>query len=50
MNVLIVYTHPVQRSFNRAVLGAVERGLAEAGHVVKLADLYAEDFTVRHNT
>jgi NAD(P)H dehydrogenase (quinone) len=44
MNVLIVYTHPIQRSFNRAVLGAVERGLAEAGHVVKLADLYAEDF------
>jgi NAD(P)H dehydrogenase (quinone) len=44
MNALIVYTHPVQRSFNRAVLGSVERGLAEAGHVVKLADLYAEDF------
>lgn len=44
MNVLVVYTHPVKASFNRAILGAVEEGLAEAGHRVQVADLCAEWF------
>ncbi|MBY8974609.1 NAD(P)H-dependent oxidoreductase [Rhodobacteraceae bacterium NNCM2] len=44
MKVLVVYTHPVKKSFNRAILGAVEEGLAEAGHEVRIADLYAEGF------
>lgn len=44
MNVLVVYTHPVKNSYNRAILGAVEEGLAEAGHDVQVADLYAENF------
>ena len=44
MRVLIVYTHPVRKSFNRAVLEAVTKGLTEAGHEVKVADLCAENF------
>ena len=44
MRVLIVYAHPVARSFNRAILEAATRGLTEAGHEVKLADLHAEQF------
>lgn len=43
-NVLVVYTHPVKSSFNRAILAEVEKGLAEAGHSVQVADLYAEGF------
>lgn len=43
-NVLVVYTHPVKTSFNRAILAEVEKGLAEAGHSIKVADLYAEGF------
>ena len=44
MNVLIVYTHPVKLSFNRAILERVETGLLGEGHQVRIADLYAEDF------
>ncbi|MGI9353316.1 MAG: NAD(P)H-dependent oxidoreductase [Rhizobiaceae bacterium] len=44
MKVLIVYCHPVKGSFNRAILGAVEKGLAQAGHETQVADLYAENF------
>ncbi len=44
MKVLIVYTHPVKKSFNRAILEAVKESLIEAGHEVKIADLYDEGF------
>ncbi|MGI9407891.1 MAG: NAD(P)H-dependent oxidoreductase [Hyphomicrobiaceae bacterium] len=44
MNVLVVFAHPVRASFNRAILDAVEAGLAEAGHSVQVADLCAEGF------
>lgn len=44
MRVLIVYAHPVAKSFNRAILEAAARGLIEAGHEVKVADLCAEQF------
>lgn len=43
-NVLVVYTHPIKDSFNRAVLKEVVKGLKEAGHVVDVADLYSEEF------
>ena len=44
MNVLAVVAHPVPTSFNHAIRREVEAGLAEAGHEVKVADLYAEGF------
>ena len=44
MKVLIVYTHPVKASFNRAILEAVKESLLEAGHEIRVADLYAEKF------
>ena len=47
MNVLVIYTHPIKESFNRKILAAVEQGLGESGHRVKIADLYAENFHVR---
>ena len=44
MNVLIVYSHPNPKSFNHALLLAVQDGLKSAGHAVKVRDLYAEPF------
>ena len=44
MKVLIVFTHPVKKSFNRAILERVNAGLSSAGHEVQTADLYAEGF------
>ena len=44
MNVLIVYAHPIETSFNHALLESVKNSLVEAGHAVKIADLYAENF------
>jgi NAD(P)H dehydrogenase (quinone) len=44
MNILIVYAHPNEKSFNRGVLEAVSAGLNEAGHTIKVKDLYAENF------
>ncbi|MEM7292689.1 MAG: NAD(P)H-dependent oxidoreductase [Pseudomonadota bacterium] len=44
MNVLIVYTHPVKKSFNRAILDAVSETLVTNGHEVRVADLYVENF------
>ena len=34
MNVLIVYSHPNPKSFNHALLQAVQDGLKSAGHAV----------------
>lgn len=44
MNILTVIAHPVPTSFNHAIRREVEAGLADAGHSVKIADLYAEGF------
>lgn len=44
MNILIVYTHPLEKCFNRLVLERTERALQYSGHAVKTADLYAENF------
>lgn len=44
MNVLIVYAHPNPKSFNRALLHSSQRGLEQAGHTVRIKDLYAEQF------
>ncbi|HTI00774.1 MAG TPA: NAD(P)H-dependent oxidoreductase [Acidisoma sp.] len=44
MKVLLLYTHPVESSFNAAVHEAALRGLRKAGHSVDDCDLYAEGF------
>ncbi len=44
MKVLIVFTHPNPKSFNHALLDKVSKGLKEAGHEVRIKDLYQEKF------
>ncbi len=44
MRALVVYCHPVPESFVSALREAVVSGLREAGHEVRLIDLYGEDF------
>jgi len=44
MNVLIVFTHPNQQSFNHALLESITAGLKESGHEVRIKDLYQENF------
>ena len=44
MKVLIVFTHPNPNSFNHALLDKVSAGLKQAGHEVKIKDLYQENF------
>ncbi len=44
MKVLIVFTHPSSNSFNHALLNNIASGLTQAGHEVKIKDLYKESF------
>ncbi|MFT5220087.1 MAG: NAD(P)H dehydrogenase (quinone) [Planctomycetota bacterium] len=44
MNILVIYTHPRADSLNHSLLEATIRGLEQAGHQIKVADLYAENF------
>ena len=44
MRVLVVYCHPVAESFAAAAHRTILEALAEAGHQVADADLYAENF------
>lgn len=44
MRVMIVYAHPVDTSFNAAILAVVRDTLARRGHEVDVCDLYAENF------
>jgi NAD(P)H dehydrogenase (quinone) len=44
MRVLTVYAHPNPKSFCHAILDEFTRGLADAGHVSEVVDLYAIDF------
>lgn len=44
MRVLIIYAHPNPNSFNHALLERCQEGLTEAGHEVRIKDLYAENF------
>ena len=44
MRVLVIYSHPVETSFNAALHGVVVERLRGAGHEVDDCDLYAEDF------
>jgi len=44
MKVLIVFTHPNPESFNHALLENITAGLEDAGHEVRIKDLYQENF------
>jgi len=44
MRVLVVYCHPCEESFNRAIRDVAIRSLEEAGNEVRLLDLYAIGF------
>jgi NAD(P)H dehydrogenase (quinone) len=47
MRILTVFAHPKRASYSGAVLDAFLRGLGDAGHEWKLADLYTEGFDPR---
>jgi NAD(P)H dehydrogenase (quinone) len=47
MNVLIVYAHPEPKSFNAALRDLAKSTLEAKGHVVRISDLYAQDFEAR---
>ena len=47
MNVLLVRAHPLEDSFNGALLARTQAGLQRAGHAIDLLDLYADDFDPR---
>jgi putative NADPH-quinone reductase len=44
MRILLVYCHPCEESFNRAICDTAMTALAETGHDVRLLDLYAVGF------
>lgn len=44
MNTTIVFAHPYEGSFNKAVLDAAQEGLRAAGDQVEVIDLYREGF------
>lgn len=44
MNVLVVYCHPDPESFNASIRDTVVDALRQAGHQVRLLDLYADGF------
>ncbi|HHZ08572.1 MAG TPA: NAD(P)H-dependent oxidoreductase [Rhizobiales bacterium] len=47
MNVLVLYAHPVETSFNAALHRLIVERLKANGHTVDDCDLYAEDFDPR---
>lgn len=44
MKILVVFSHPIRRSFTGDVMDRFVLGLREAGHEVEIADLYREGF------
>ncbi|GLS40265.1 NAD(P)H dehydrogenase (quinone) [Mesorhizobium tianshanense] len=47
MNILVLYAHPVETSFNAGLHRTIVERLTAAGHVVDDCDLYAENFDPR---
>lgn len=47
MNVLVLYAHPVETSFNAGLHRTIVERLKASGHSVDDCDLYAEDFDPR---
>lgn len=44
MRLLIVFCHPSPHSFGAAILARVRQTLSDAGHALRIRDLYAEGF------
>ncbi|MEO8135214.1 MAG: NAD(P)H-dependent oxidoreductase, partial [Betaproteobacteria bacterium] len=44
MRCLLVYSHPVERSYCAALRDRAVKALVAAGHEVRVLDLYAENF------
>jgi putative NADPH-quinone reductase len=44
LKTLLIYAHPVPTSFNAAIFEVTKKALADAGHDVRIVDLYAEGF------
>lgn len=44
MRTLVIYCHPCPESFNAAIKDAVVETLEQAGHEIRLIDLYADGF------
>jgi len=44
MKFLVVYAHPVPSSFTAAVFDTVKQALTDAGHEIRVTDLYEEEF------
>ena len=44
MQILVVFCHPAEESFQRTILAALTARLAADGHRVRVLDLYAEGF------
>ncbi|MBZ9671792.1 NAD(P)H-dependent oxidoreductase [Mesorhizobium sp. ES1-3] len=47
MNILVLYAHPVETSFNAGLHRMIVERLTTAGHTVDDCDLYTEDFDPR---
>lgn len=47
MNILVLYAHPVETSFNAGLHRMIVERLTAAGHTVDDCDLYTEDFDPR---
>ncbi|WP_189545764.1 NAD(P)H-dependent oxidoreductase [Mesorhizobium sp. M2E.F.Ca.ET.209.01.1.1] len=47
MNILVLYAHPVETSFNAGLHRTIVERLTAAGHTIDDCDLYAEDFDPR---
>jgi putative NADPH-quinone reductase len=47
VNILVLYAHPVETSFNAGLHRMIVERLTAAGHTVDDCDLYAEDFDPR---
>ena len=50
MKAMIVYAHPYNKSYNRAILDATINGLKKANHEIDLVDLYKDRFDPVLNT
>ncbi|MDM7642679.1 NAD(P)H-dependent oxidoreductase [Leuconostoc citreum] len=50
MHTLIIYCHPYQKSFNHAILDAVQQSLRQSNLNYQTIDLYADDFSPAYST
>ena len=44
MKVLIIYAHPNPKSFNKAIVDEITKGLTDGGHQAEVLDLYGTNF------